>query len=182
MLPQRELATVLAALRFCQRHGPLHLNSLWDRLEVDEQDALDAVRSDGGRTDPPDLDEIDVLCKRLNGAPPLTEWVQSCRTVSESAEQWAECSDRGEAAAVFRDVGRQCRALVERLIVSGWTDLVELCDCELPGHFYSGVPGIIARFVDGQLAPDAAVERCDACERYPSDEAALEKLRELGYS
>ena len=40
----------------------------------------------------------------------------------------------------------------------------------------------IARFVDGQLAPDAAVERCDACERYPSDEAAQEKLRELGLS
>ena len=137
---------------------------MWDRLEIDEQDALDAVRSDGGFA-PLDPDEINVLCERLNGVPPLTEWVQSRRTVSESAEQWAECYDRGEAAAVFRDVGRQCRALVERLIDSGWTDLVEFCECELPGHFYSGVPGIVARFVDGQLVPAAASERCDSCER-----------------
>ena len=55
------------------------------------------------------------------------------------------------------------------------------CECELPGYFCSGVPGILARVVNGQLAPDAKVERCDLCQRYPSDEAALEKLRELGY-
>jgi len=40
----------------------------------------------------------------------------------------------------------------------------EPCECEKPGYFCSGVPG-----------------RCDLCQRYPSDAAALEKLRELGY-
>jgi hypothetical protein len=54
------------------------------------------------------------------------------------------------------------------------------CDCEHPGYFYSGVPGIIARIENGRPAAGASVERCDACEQFPSDEAALEKLRELG--
>ena len=55
------------------------------------------------------------------------------------------------------------------------------CECELPGHFCSGLPGILAHLENGQLAADAKVERCDLCQRYASDEAALEKLRELGY-
>ena len=54
------------------------------------------------------------------------------------------------------------------------------CDCELPGYFCSGVPGILAHLQDGRLAPDARVERCDLCERYPSDLAARQRLRELG--
>ena len=55
------------------------------------------------------------------------------------------------------------------------------CECELPGHFCCGVPGILAHLENDRLAPDAKVERCDLCQRYPSDEAALERLRELGY-
>jgi hypothetical protein len=55
------------------------------------------------------------------------------------------------------------------------------CDCQQPGYFCSGVPGIIARIENGRLAKGAKVERCDLCQRYPSDEAALERLRELGY-
>ncbi len=55
------------------------------------------------------------------------------------------------------------------------------CECELPGHFCCGVPGILAHLESGQLAAGTKVERCDLCQRYPSDEAALEKLRELGY-
>jgi hypothetical protein len=54
------------------------------------------------------------------------------------------------------------------------------CDCEQPGTFSSGVPGIIAAMEDGRLAPGAVVERCDQCERYPTDAAALARLRELG--
>jgi hypothetical protein len=54
------------------------------------------------------------------------------------------------------------------------------CECELPGYFHSGVPGIIAHVENGRLAAGAAVERCDLCRRYESDEAALAKLRELG--
>ena len=55
------------------------------------------------------------------------------------------------------------------------------CDCEKPGHFCSGVPGILARMENGRLAPGAKVERCDLCRRYPSDEAAAEKLRQLSH-
>jgi hypothetical protein len=55
------------------------------------------------------------------------------------------------------------------------------CECERPGFFCSGVPGILAHMENGRLANDAAVERCDLCKRYPSDEAAAKKLRELGH-
>jgi hypothetical protein len=54
------------------------------------------------------------------------------------------------------------------------------CECEKPGYFYSGVPGIIAPMENGRLAPGAEVERCDLCQRFPSDAAALARLRELG--
>jgi hypothetical protein len=42
------------------------------------------------------------------------------------------------------------------------------------------VPGIIGAMENGRLAADAVVERCDQCERYPTDAAALAKLQELG--
>jgi hypothetical protein len=42
------------------------------------------------------------------------------------------------------------------------------------------VPGILAQIEKGRLAPGAKVERCDLCQRYPSDQAAHQKLRELG--
>ena len=55
----------------------------------------------------------------------------------------------------------------------------EPCECELAGPYYTGVPGILAAMQDGRVAPGAVVERCDFCRRYPSDAAALAKLREL---
>jgi hypothetical protein len=55
------------------------------------------------------------------------------------------------------------------------------CECQDPGFFHSGVPGILAHMENGRLAEGAGVERCDLCQRYPSDEAALMRLRELGY-
>lgn len=55
------------------------------------------------------------------------------------------------------------------------------CECEKPGYFCSGVPGILAHMEDGRLAKGAVVNRCDLCQRYPSDEAASAKLRELGH-
>jgi hypothetical protein len=54
------------------------------------------------------------------------------------------------------------------------------CECEQPGTFHSGVPGILARMEQGKLAPDANVERCDLCERYPDDEAAWQELVRQG--
>ena len=62
----------------------------------------------------------------------------------------------------------------------GTRDSENLCDCELPGYFFSGVPGILARVENGRLAFGAKVERCDLCQRYPSDEAAHKKLTESG--
>lgn len=61
------------------------------------------------------------------------------------------------------------------------SDHVYRCECEKPGHFCSGVPGILAHLENGCLQEGAKVERCDLCRRYPSDEAALEKLQELGH-
>lgn len=55
-----------------------------------------------------------------------------------------------------------------------------VCDCELPGPYRTGIPGILARVEDGRLVPGAKVERCDLCQRYSSDEAALAWLQELG--
>ena len=54
------------------------------------------------------------------------------------------------------------------------------CECEMPGFFCSGVPGILAHLENGRLSEGAKVERCDLCRRYDSDEAASDKLKELG--
>ncbi len=54
------------------------------------------------------------------------------------------------------------------------------CDCEVPGYYCCGVPGILAVIENGKVAPGAVVERCDACERFESDEEARQKLVELG--
>jgi hypothetical protein len=59
-------------------------------------------------------------------------------------------------------------------------EVAPVCECEQPGYFRSGVPGILARVENGRLAEGAKVERCDSCGRYPSDKAAFEKLVELG--
>jgi hypothetical protein len=55
-----------------------------------------------------------------------------------------------------------------------------VCECERPGYFWSGVPGILAHLENGRLPAGAKAERCGLCCRYPSDAAALEKLQELG--
>jgi hypothetical protein len=163
--------------------------------------------------------------------PPASDLIQMCRRVAGCAENWADCSDMREALAVFKELGQECRALLEdrpeeSAIVSRYilydfdsddlattnvyhsydeaavdasqldnviilalpfemptdeTDEEEdYCECEEPGYFYSGVPGILAHLEDGRLAEGAKVERCDACCLYPDDEAALAKLIELG--
>ena len=54
------------------------------------------------------------------------------------------------------------------------------CECKEPGTFCSGVPGIIAEVENCRLVLGGKVERCDACQRYASDQAAHDKLVELG--
>jgi hypothetical protein len=56
------------------------------------------------------------------------------------------------------------------------------CECENPGFFCSGIPGILAHMENGRLVNGAKVNRCDLCQRYPSDAAAFEKLRELDHA
>jgi hypothetical protein len=55
-----------------------------------------------------------------------------------------------------------------------------LCVRELPGLFHTCEPGILAAIESDRVAPDAVVERCDQCRRYPTDDAALARLYELG--
>lgn len=54
------------------------------------------------------------------------------------------------------------------------------CECQLPGDFCCGVPGILAKVENCRVVPGGKVERCDLCDRYPSDQAAHDKLAELG--
>ena len=115
MLNERELATVLAALRHWQQHIQRTGTAVRDSSHFEDVEPLTP-------------EEIDRLCQRLNTAAPDAE----------------------------------------------------PCECERLGYFCSGVPGILARVENGRLAPGAKVECCDVCCRYPSDEAALAKLRELG--
>jgi hypothetical protein len=56
----------------------------------------------------------------------------------------------------------------------------EQCECQQPGCFHSGVPGILAHAEAGQAPPDAGVERCDLCQLYPSDAEARVELARLG--
>jgi hypothetical protein len=129
VLHKRELATVLAALRFWQHYGSPRINSFFDRLEIGEQELFQEIATDSRSFAPLTSPEIDVLCERLK---------------------------------------------------DGGTLEHEPCECEQPGHFRSGIPGILAHLEDGRLVPGASVERCDLCQRYPNDETALQKLVELG--
>ena len=104
-----------------------------------------------------------------------------CRRVAETAENWADCSDMKEALAAFKELGRDCRKLLE--VAGAQLDAerpAEKCECEKPGYFCSGIAGILARVEEGKLAPNAKLQRCDLCRRYPTDEAARARLVELG--
>jgi hypothetical protein len=68
---------------------------------------------------------------------------------------------------------------VEKAIHAAGISL-SVCECAYPGMFNCGVPGILAHLENGRLIDGGTAERCDLCRRYPSDEAALERLRELG--
>lgn len=70
-------------------------------------------------------------------------------------------------------------ALCERLNCPE-PDENEPCDCEAPGFFHAGVPGILAHLQEGRVAPGALVERCDRCLRFASDDEAKNRLSELG--
>jgi hypothetical protein len=72
-LTKRQLGTILAALRFWQRHGPKQENSFFDRCETDEMDFLDEIRTGGGDFEDLSVEEIDELCENLNTSDYLVE-------------------------------------------------------------------------------------------------------------
>jgi hypothetical protein len=76
----------------------------------------------------------------------------------------------------WTEVGSLC----ERLNMPELAEDDEPCDCEIPGFYCAGVPGILAHLKDGRVAPGALIERCDMCCRFASDEEAKVRLRELG--
>jgi hypothetical protein len=55
-----------------------------------------------------------LVAERSPPAPTDTELVAMCLRAAETAENWADCSDMKEALAVFKELGRDCRALVEQ--------------------------------------------------------------------
>ena len=48
------------------------------------------------------------------------------------------------------------------------------CECDKPGYFRSGIPGILAHVEAGKLLSKA--ERCDLCKHFATDETAREYL------
>ena len=51
------------------------------------------------------------------------------------------------------------------------------CVCEDPGHFSSGVPGILAHVENGRIV--GRVERSDACRRFRDDQVAESVLQRI---
>ena len=95
--------------------------------------------------------------------------------------QCLEPSEIRELYPQFADAAplptQEIDALCERLnIADDPAADSEVCDCEAPGFFHAGVPGILAHLQDGRVAPGALIERCDLCQRFPSDEQAIAHL------
>lgn len=53
------------------------------------------------------------------------------------------------------------------------------CEACGEGYWASGVPGVLAHVEAGVVFSDA--ERCDACERFASDDAARDELLARGF-
>jgi hypothetical protein len=228
-LDERELATVLAALRYWQQDLA---------RQHPHDDDSGPISPHFEAQEPLAVEQIDRLCERLNTDAPTCarddSYVVLCRRLAETAANWADCSDLREVLAVFKELGDDARRLMESQpepastgrhvlydfdadelattrVYGSYAEAVddanqlhnvliltlpleakpgsgcdsedasdEPCDCELPGPFCSGVPGILARVEDGRVVPGTEVQRCDACERYPSDESARDRLIELG--
>ena len=130
------------------------------------------------------------------------DWCIDSPTLLEGMGESSLCGGEGEqefaqrlARAIWQAHGSYCEVIVTATYLENRPhqdyefqedDYLRLtgepsegCDCERPGTFCSGIPGILARVEDGRLVPDSEVQRCDVCERFASDEAALAKLIEL---
>lgn len=167
MLSNRELALVLAALRHWQESGDRPLAS----------EALREIATDGGRFEPLTTAEIQELCERLN-APSQS----GARYVlyDFDADELATTVVYRSRESAKQDADRLGNIVILKLPRPGQDD-DSPCECQEPGGFFhSGVPGILAHMGAGGVATGFKVERCDQCQRYRTDAAALARLKELG--
>jgi hypothetical protein len=108
-LTDRELATVLAALRHWQE----------DQKDFDpplDQDPAPWLGMYFAEHEPLTSRQVDALCERLNTSasePGDNPYVAMCRRVAETIANWVDCSDLLESLAVFRELGADARKLVE---------------------------------------------------------------------
>jgi hypothetical protein len=108
-LTDRELATVLAALRHWQE----------DQKDFDpplDQDPAPWLGMYFAEHEPLTSRQVDALCERLNTSasePGDNPYVAMCRRVAETIANWIDCSDTRESLAVFRELGADARKLVE---------------------------------------------------------------------
>lgn len=188
MFHDRQRATLLAALRFWQCRGPVTTSRHASPLSPDDWAALHDIATDCGQFAPLKVNDIDRLCDRIQQVD------KSCWTVA-AARFFQHAADRLRRWTTFVSVRRArvwLRKQRDKLDTPSGDDLTHTlagqaesdarCDeCQLPSFFCSGVPGIVAHVESGRLSSDAKVERSDTCRRYPSDLAALAKLRELGF-
>ena len=107
-LSDRELATVLAALRYWQQ-------------DLDTQDSNDEgsgpISPHFDEHEPLTSDQIDALCERLNTSasdPGDNPYIDLCRRVCVLASNWADGTQPAHVAVrVFHDLGEQARLLLE---------------------------------------------------------------------
>lgn len=133
----------------------------WQILEEFAREDFLANRSAAGNAPPPD------------GLP--TRYV----LYDFDADELATTLVYHSLSSAQRDADQLGNVVILNLPWSG-RDEDSVCECQEPGFFYSGVPGILAHMAAGRAARDAKVERCDQCQRYPSDGAALARMKELG--
>jgi hypothetical protein len=86
-IDQRELATILAALRFHQDENLQGTQVILDKC-------IREVAMDGGMLNPLSHQEVDELCQRLNLGAEKTAW-QSCQHAWQTIQGWALPSDDG---------------------------------------------------------------------------------------
>jgi hypothetical protein len=167
MLSDRDLALVLAALRHWQesQDGPL------------TNDALREIATDGGKFEALGPSEIDGLCQRLNA---VNHAAARYVLYDFDADELATTLVYDSRESAKQDADQLGNVVILKLPRPGY-DGDSVCECQEPGgYLYAGVPGILAHMGAGGVAMGAKVYRCEQCQRYPSDAAAMARLKELG--
>ncbi|HUQ72125.1 MAG TPA: hypothetical protein VM165_21545 [Planctomycetaceae bacterium] len=104
-------------------------------------------------------------------------------TLLAALRHWqATLRQQGVEVALVHPVFREIAPLTPDEIdgLCDWlAELDQPCGCQSPGPFNCAVAGVLARVTDGRIDP-ASVERCDECQRFPSDAAAQAHLARLG--